>query len=173
MSHITQLTQPDSLDGLQINQLIARCPPLDVNSTYCNLLQCDHFSSTSVIAKAGKLATGFISAYRIPQRKNTLFIWQVAVDQNYRGTGLATKMLNAILKRTELADIDFIETTITLENKASWALFTRFANSLKAELSKVEYYTSNQHFKGEHDSEWLVRIGPFVTPDTGDQDENL
>jgi diaminobutyrate acetyltransferase len=82
------LREPGPDDGPAVFDLVARCPPLDPNSRYCNLLQCSHFAATSIIAPAdvgGHAALGFVSGYRIPARPDTLFIWQVAVDAAARG----------------------------------------------------------------------------------------
>jgi L-2,4-diaminobutyric acid acetyltransferase len=173
MSKLVKLSPPQSSEGASVNQLVSQCQPLDPNSIYCNLLQCDHFSDTSVIAKSDDNVVGFISGYRIPQRNDTLFIWQVAVDQHQRGTGLATRMIQSILGRAHLADIRYIETTITQSNQASWALFTRLAERLSAPLNKSEYYISSTHFKGKHDSETLVRIGPMFNTTNGESNESL
>ena len=158
MKSEVKLTVPVSRDGYEVNQLIKRCQPLDENSVYCNLLQCDHFSQTSVIAKEGSDTVGFVSGYRVPERPEVLFVWQVAVDQRMRGTGLGTRMLKDLINRV---NPDFIETTITDENGASWALFTRFAERNNVSLKKTVHYLHHEHFNGLHDSEWLVRIGPF------------
>src|SRR5690606_41246864 len=84
------LRVPRATDGYALNQLVKRCPPLDTNSVYCNLLQCTDFSATSIAAEHtdGELV-GFISGYCPPSRPDTLFIWQVAVDDRMRGQGLA------------------------------------------------------------------------------------
>jgi L-2,4-diaminobutyric acid acetyltransferase len=155
------LSKPDSQDGNEVHQLVARCKPLDENSVYCNLLQCDHFADSSIIAKKEGHVVGFVSGYVLPKQPTTLFVWQVAVDERQRGTGLASKMLNSLLERAELAGITHLETTITADNEGSWALFTRLASTLETTLSKRAYYTSEAHFKGEHDTEWLVSVGPF------------
>ncbi len=44
--------KPDAKDGSEIWKLIQRCKPLDENSMYCNLVQCDHFRDTCVIGRA-------------------------------------------------------------------------------------------------------------------------
>jgi L-2,4-diaminobutyric acid acetyltransferase len=156
------ITEPMSTDGLQVHQLIARCKPLDENSVYCNLLQSDHFSSTSAIAKAGTEVVGFVSGYRLPSRPDTFFVWQVAVDESQRGSGLATRMLQQLMSRDALLGASYLETTITKDNQSSWALFTRFAERLDAPLEKQPYYTADDHFNHQHETEWLVRIGPFT-----------
>jgi len=92
-----KLCIPSPSDGASVFRLINQCPPLDTNSMYCNLLQCTHFAKTSVAAVqnngAEKDLLGFISGYLKPENKNTLFIWQVAVDERARGIGLAGSML--------------------------------------------------------------------------------
>lgn len=155
------IDKPSIGDGLSLHQLIKKCPPLDSNSTYCNFLHCSHFSQTSVCAKSDKSLVGFVSAYRIPGRPNTLFVWQVAVDPDYRGLGLATKMLTQVLLRPYCRNLSFIETSITGSNQASWALFQGLTQKLETELSERPWLDKEEHFGGQHDSEVLVSIGPF------------
>jgi len=111
------LRPPTPNDGASVFRLIGRCPPLDTNSMYCNLLQCTHFAGTSVAAlqtvDTNEEMVGFISAYLIPEREDTLFVWQVAVDERARGTGLAGRMLKHILDRPQCRDVRYIEKTIT------------------------------------------------------------
>lgn len=158
------LRSPTLEDGMAVNNLVENCPPLDTNSSYCNLLQAGHFSSTSVAAELNGELLGFISGYVIPDRPDTLFIWQVAVSEKARGIKLASNMLLNILNRPHLSNVSFLETTITSDNQASWALFKRLAISLTAELQSSEFMDKDIHFNGQHDSEALVRIGPFNSP---------
>lgn len=160
MTNIT-LSKPESTDGLSVHRLIESCPPLDSNSAYCNLLQCTHFAETSVIAKRNGETVGFISAYLKPEASNTLFVWQVAVSKKARGTGLAKKMLGSLLRREACKFVSHLETTITRDNKASWALFESFAKLNDAHLSDSTLFDCQAHFEGEHKSEELVRIGPI------------
>jgi len=154
--------QPSKDDGWAVSQLIRDCPPLDTNSVYCNLLQCHHFSNTSVIVRWSGELVGFISGYRLPDKPATLFIWQVAVSEKARGQGLATRMIAHILDREDCKSVRYIETTITEANKASWALFGRVAKNYNALFSSEELFTQDKHFSGHHDSEMLVTIGPLV-----------
>jgi L-2,4-diaminobutyric acid acetyltransferase len=128
---------------------------------YCNLLQCTHFSSTSVAAIQDDELVGFISGYVIPERENTLFIWQVAVNDKARGQGLAARMLKNILDRSLCKEVNYLETTITESNQASWALFKSLAKKLNSELNASVMFDCDRHFSGEHDTELLARIGPF------------
>lgn len=148
-------------DGMAVFRLVKRCPPLDINSSYCNLLQCSHFANTSVVAQVNGEMVGFISGYVIPERPDTLFVWQVAVAEQARGLGLASRMLAHILARPHCTDIGYLETTITQDNLASWALFKRLAKALSAQFQSSGWMDKEAHFSGQHDSEALVRIGPF------------
>jgi L-2,4-diaminobutyric acid acetyltransferase len=154
--------RPPTLDdGMSVYHLIERCPPLDTNSSYCNFLQCGHFFDTSVMAEMDGEIVGFISAYKKPEQPDTLFVWQVAVDEKARGMGMASRMLIDILKRPQCKNINTLETTITEDNKGSWALFKRLAETLSAELTSSIWLDKDKHFDGLHDSEALVTIGPF------------
>ncbi len=158
-------------DGFRLHQLVAECPPLDPNSMYCNLLQCSHFAETCVAAELDGELVGFISGYIPPQQSDTLFVWQVAVHEKGRGQGLAKRMLKHIVAREVCREVTHLETTITEDNEASWALFRSFARDLGAVLEYHEHFAKEAHFGGLHDSEFLLRIGPFTKPgpftDTG------
>ncbi|MCW8355822.1 diaminobutyrate acetyltransferase [Marinomonas pontica] len=154
---------PSAADGMAIHQLVASCPPLDTNSVYCNLLQASHFSDTSIAARLvdGELV-GFVSGYVIPNRPDTLFVWQVAVSEKARGQGLAKKMVSSLLERSSCSGVRFIETSITATNDGSWALFRRLADQLSTSLEESILFDKQDHFKGQHDTEHLVRIGPIT-----------
>jgi L-2,4-diaminobutyric acid acetyltransferase len=156
------LREPQENEGYKVHKLISECPPLDTNSMYCNLLQCAHFAKTSAIAvNQQNDALGFISGYIKPEQVDTLFIWQVAVSEAARGQGLAKSMLKHILSRSALSPVAYIETTITDDNPGSWALFESIAQALNAPLERSVYFAKDTHFNGTHDTENLVRIGPF------------
>ncbi len=138
-----------------------RCAPLDPNSVYCNLLQCHHFANTSILAESEDAVVGFVSAYLLPSSPSTLFIWQVAIDSVVRGKGLALSMLQQLLLRDACRDVNHIHTTITADNKASWALFKKLSKSLNTTLFQDVLFDSEQHFESLHHSEILVSLGPF------------
>ncbi len=71
------LRKPAAKDGAEIWKLVRACSPLDENSMYCNLLQCDHFADTCVLADLSQEVVGWVSAYVMPNAPDTLFVWQV------------------------------------------------------------------------------------------------
>ncbi|WP_235992294.1 diaminobutyrate acetyltransferase [Cellvibrio polysaccharolyticus] len=155
------LRKPVSDDGLSLHRLVAASPPLDPNSLYCNLLQCTHFADTAIAAEAAGHLVGFISGYRLPDSPEVLFVWQVVVDANCRGQGLAGRMLSQLV--TQQSSLRFIETTINPGNQPSWRLFEALAADLGAPLETRTLFARDRHFGGEHADEILVRIGPLAS----------
>ena len=155
------IRKPAAEDGVAVHRLIAACPPLDTNSLYCNLLQCTHFADSCAVAESEGAVVGFLSGYRLPHAPDILFVWQVAVGETARGTGVAGQMLQHILRRPENAEVRYIHTTITRANASSWAFFRKFAKTLDSQCAEELCFGQNVHLAGEHASEFLLRIGPF------------
>lgn len=149
---------PVQEDGAEIWELIRACKPLDENSMYCNLLQCDHFADTCVVAEMDGKIVGWISAYVPPSDPETVFVWQVAVSSDARGRGLGSRMLHELFSREACYQVWRLQTTITRDNDASWALFKRFADSCGAAMDSEAYYKRDTHFRGIHDTEHMVTI---------------
>ncbi len=145
---------------MRVLDLIERCPPLDVNSAYCYLLQCSQFADTCAAAELNGEIAGFISGHRIPNEPQTLFIWQVAVADEARGMGLGRKMMLDILNR-EPTDFTTLLATVTPDNDASKAMFQSLADALGTDMGQSEYFDQKTHFAGAHASENLLTIGPF------------
>jgi L-2,4-diaminobutyric acid acetyltransferase len=152
------LRKPVDADGSAVWSLIHECQPLDRNSMYCNLLQCDHFGDTCVLAERGEDVVGWISAYLLPDDPETLFVWQVAVSERARGQGLAQRMLRELLERDGCSEVQQLKTTITRDNDASWALFSRFAKRQGADLDSEAHFKRDEHFDGRHATEHMVTI---------------
>lgn len=152
--------QPDCGDGSDVWRLVRDCEPLDENSLYCNLIQCDHFADTCVVAERrpdGSLV-GWISAYVLPDDPETLFVWQVAVDPAAQGQGIGKRMLRHLVGRDACNGIRRLKTTITSDNVASWSLFRSLGRSVGAELTHEPHFRRDVHFDGEHATEHMVTI---------------
>ncbi|MGI3211176.1 diaminobutyrate acetyltransferase [Roseovarius tibetensis] len=152
------LRKPTAEDGPAIWELIQACKPLDENSMYCNLIQCDHFSDTCIVGELDGEIVGWVSGYVLPDDPQTFFVWQVAVSEAARGTGLGTLMLQGLLERDNCADVTRLQTTITRDNAASWALFRKFSDAADGELSSEPYFSKSEHFNDMHDTEHMVTI---------------
>lgn len=88
-------------------------------------------------------------------------MWQVAVNEDFRGQSLASRMLAQLLKRPACLDVVQLETSVTESNTASRALFQRLATDLKTDLHSEILFDHAAHFSGDHASEYLLRIGPI------------
>ena len=153
------MRHPTAEDGVGIYQLVKQCPPLDLNSRYCNVLQAHHFCGTSIVAERHGEMVGFVTGHRIPERENVLFVWQVAVSPAARGEGLGNTMLDGLIGANE--GIEYIETTVTPHNIASAKMFACLADRYNASIEKRVLFSSELHFEGLHEDEVLFRIGPL------------
>ena len=152
------LPRPRRDDGAAVWALTKACEPLDQNSVYCNLIQCDHFAETCIVAEIDDEIVGWISGYIVPGNPRTLFVWQVAVSKAARGQGLARRMLEGVLARDTCRAVRQIQTTITHDNAASWALFAGFATRSHGALGSEPHFERRAHFDGAHNTEHMVTI---------------
>jgi L-2,4-diaminobutyric acid acetyltransferase len=153
--------KPSVAQGAAIHRLVDACKPLDLNSLYAYLLLCEHHAETCVIAEREGRPVGFLSAYVIPLREDTIFVWQVAVDASARGLGLATTMLRELLARPQVRHCAYLETTVSPSNTASRRLFHALARELDAPVDETLLFAED-HFGGEdHECEMSIRVGPF------------
>jgi L-2,4-diaminobutyric acid acetyltransferase len=158
---VLRIRRPRKADGAKVWHLIKSIEKLDDNSMYCNLLQCSHFSGTCALAELDGVPVGWISGYIPPESDDTLFVWQVAVHPDARGRGVAKRLIRALLDRPECRAVRNIHSTITRDNKASWALFRAVADDLDAPMVDDAHFEQEAHFGGAHATEHLVEIGPF------------
>ncbi len=152
------IRSPILADGPGVAELIKECPPLDANSTYCYVVICEHFSDTSVVAEVDGKIVGAITGYIIPSRQDTLFVWQVAVGKNYRGLGLAGRMLQNIWEKVSLRGVTEMHTTVSPSNQPSLALFQKFSEANAGKLHKTKFIRSELFGETAHEDEDLLSI---------------
>ena len=151
--------RPD--EGLRVHDFVEAGGVLDRNSLYCNVLMTHHFAATSAVAVNEETVVGFVTAYVPPGCDDTLFVWQVGVDEAWRGRSIGRKLMLSILDRDICRSVQYLTATITPTNTASWALFESAAKTLEAPLEKAPLFDRDKHFGGRHESETEIRIGPF------------
>jgi L-2,4-diaminobutyric acid acetyltransferase len=152
------LRKPDPSSGSDVLALVQDCAPLDENSLYFYLVQCEQFRDTCVLAELRGEVVGWLSAHIPPGDPDTVFVWQVAVSEKARGLGLGLRLLDELAHRPECADVTKLQTTITEDNEASWALFRRFADRSNAEIDDTPHYLERRHFDGQHDTEHMLTL---------------
>ena len=154
----TTIRQARPQDGAMIHHLICSCPPLDTNSVYAYFLLTNHHHKTCFVAEEQDEIIGAVTAYRLPEDPQILFIWQIAVAEKARGKGLASQLLSQLLQ--ECDDIHTIHTTISPSNEASLASFRRLAQKLNAEFTTQTFLKENECGPG-HEAEDLIIITPI------------
>ncbi len=161
-SHPVVIRPVQQKDGAALHDLIAACPPLDLNSRYAYLLLCHHHAQTSVIAELDGVLAGVVTAYIPPTQPDTLFVWQVAVAPASRGQRLGNFMLEYMLQEICVQhQLRWIETTISPDNAASHKLFTSFASQHAAGCSITTLFSAEDFGESGHEEERLYKIGPL------------
>lgn len=154
------IRKPKKEFSKKIFQLVKSCGNLDVNSEYLYLLQTTHFKECCSIALCDDEVVGFVSGYKNPNNENTLFIWQVAIDENFRGLGLANKLIINTLKRKLNSNITAINTTVSPSNKSSIKMFEKLASKLNTQMKSKSFF-KKEDFIDAHEEETLYEIGPI------------
>ncbi|MGV9251170.1 diaminobutyrate acetyltransferase [Streptomyces sp. NPDC003697] len=136
---------------------------LDVNSAYSYLLWFRDFARTSVVASGPDgVPVGFVTGFRRPERPDTLVVWQIAVDREQRGRGIASAMLDHLTARlVSRGVLRCLETTISPGNTASRRLFRSFAERHAAPFEREPLFPAEFFPDATHEAEDLYRIGPL------------
>ncbi|MDA4110838.1 diaminobutyrate acetyltransferase [Mycolicibacterium holsaticum] len=160
------LRSPTAADALAMHRLVAATGVLDLNSSYAYLLLATDFADTSIVAERDGKLCGLITGYHPPARPDVLFVWQVAVSDAARGQGLASAMLDALVRRVRQDRCGHpvtVETTVAPSNAASRAFFGAFARRHGVPLAESPHFSSALlAADGEHEDEPLLRIGPIT-----------
>lgn len=151
--------KPNLEDGKDIWSLAKETNELELNSSYSYILWCDKFSDSTIVAVKDCEVVGFVQGFVQETPEPTLFVWQVAVSEKVRGEGLATRMIEALLKRTE---VTYLEATVTPSNLPSNALFQGIAKKHNTTY-EIRRYIEAEDFPNTEDEEEekLYRIGPI------------
>lgn len=112
------------------------------------------------------MPAGFVIGYRRPEDPSCLFIWQVAVDERFRGLGLAGRMLDDLLHdKAIVPPVHTLQTTITDDNLASQQTFRSLARRWDDAPMAVTPLFESAHLThasdaAHHEPERLYEIGP-------------
>lgn len=164
------IESPTVSDGADLWRIARDSQKLDLNSSYAYLLWCRDFADTSVVARVGGKAVGFVIGYRRQAAPDTALVWQVAVDASQRGRGLGGRMLDSLFARLVDEGVRYLDTTITPDNVASIRLFESFAKRWDATLERSDLFSASD-FPDPHEPEDLFRIGPLSVPGNRQGDE--
>jgi len=180
-------------DALSMHRIARESKVLETNTVYCYLAFVHHFGSDGciVVERDGQVV-GYVQGYRIPSERETVFVWQIGVDQSERGKGLGKHLLKQLCFRLSDDGVTHLAATVTPSNIPSrcpcflayfffssclvhiWKLFRGFANELGVNCIESPLFKS-EHFIGparpgikasgtsQHEAEDLFKIGPFTS----------
>ncbi len=99
----------------------------------------EYFPSSNYVVTFESKIIGFICA--LPSiDKQCYFIWQIVIDEEYRGKKVATLLIDRIIDEAKQRGFNKLELTINCDNKASYNLFKRIAKEHNTSLEKVGEY---------------------------------
>ncbi|RPA12604.1 diaminobutyrate acetyltransferase [Gordonia sp. OPL2] len=151
--------QPTADDGARLWEIASDSKVLDVNSSYSYVLWCHDFATTSIVAEVDGRPVGFVTGYRRQTDPSTLMVWQVAVDDDYRGHGIAGTMLHRLFDRGQRSGVVAMHTTISPDNTASQRLFESVAQRRGLRFERRDLFGEGQ-FPDSHEPEDLYILEP-------------
>src|SRR5699024_5879755 len=141
-------------------RIVEESKVLDVNSSYSYLMWSKYFNETSIVAECEDKVIGFVSGFRQPTSLDTLFVWQVAIDPAFRGLGLATKLIEQLLK--QLGDaVRYLESTVTPSKIPYSKLVKGIAEKNNTNCSIFERISEDEYPEPSHEAEINYRVGPI------------
>ena len=161
--------RPSAPDGHRLWEIASDSKVLDVTSSYAYVLWCNDFAATSIVAEIDSRPIGFVTGYRRPEDPTVLMVWQVAVDHDARGRGVAAGMLHRLFDRCAHDDgVVALHTTISPDNQASRRLFASVAAARGLQFRREKFFAA-ELFPDSHESEDLYRLRPPATSPTDPQ----
>lgn len=156
---------PTVQDGVAVWQLVQATGVLEVNTAYFYLIFCGEFQDSCLVAEQDGRVIGVVLGFRRPKSTETLFCWQIGVLPEWRGRGLAKRMLKAWIGLPSNQSVSGVEATVADDNLASAHLFRGFARDLGASCDVQPCFTDSLLPPG-HSPEPLYRIAPIDSPTT-------
>jgi diaminobutyrate acetyltransferase len=147
-------------DGLALHRIVDEGRVLELNTAYAYVLLSDHFRETTVVAELEGRPVGFVAAYRPPTHPDAVFVWQIGVAEAARGRGLASRLLDTLVRQPGCRGVRFLEATVATDNEPSRRLFESFGRRHDASVEWRDGYSTALLGEG-HPPEPLIRIGPL------------
>ena len=148
---------PTAADGLRMWEIARDSQVLDLNSEYAYVLWGKEFSESSVVVESEGRVVGFVTGFIRPGEPDTIFVWQVGVDSDQRGKGLAKRMLHAIMDRLAPSGVMRLRTTVSPDNEASKRTFGAMARERGLTLTDEAYISADLLGEG-HEPEDLYTV---------------
>lgn len=144
-------------DAAAVHQFVASCPPLEAYPLHQYKILLRYFGNCSFLAEKDGRIAAFEMGLPSHHHTGTYFLWQIGVANEFRGEGLAGRLLGHIERELHKAGFERIEVTIDPENPSSLRAFEKsgYLNISSEEGDTVEkegqravrdYYGPGRHF---------------------------
>lgn len=134
-------------DSAKLRALANRCFPLDVHTPYTYWVLCTQSESNFILMDHDK-EIGFITSI---QSKDHVFIWQIAILEEYRSLGLSKMLIHSVFAYGVERGISEFVVTIAPENQRSFNAFYSYCQKegysfeKKGQMSIYDYIDIDFH----------------------------
>lgn len=135
---------------------------LDVNSLYAYLVVAALFGQTSRVATTDDAElVGFMAGLTAAGSPDRLFVWQVAVAPTMQKRGVASALIEDVLRDPALRRIRYLTATVTASNHASAELFRSIARRRRTTFDRRPFFPAALFGDTGHAAEDVIEIGPL------------
>lgn len=150
-----EVVSASAKDYLTFRETSKKCDYLGVHTPYSYWVVCNFFGDSCFMIKDQENIIGTIMTVR---NKDTLFVWQIGVMEEYRRKGYSQILYDAVLNFARQNGQTKIAMSVDLENQASFRSINRFCkrnNLLSKQVGSVDIVLPEEDYD---ESELLFEI---------------
>lgn len=117
-------------------RFVESCAPLEVHTSFTYWVTFEYWGHLCRVALVGNRVVGYVSAIGSGRVRDVLYVWQVGVAQEFRGQGLAQRLLSEVVTAGRANGFRKAQVSIAGDNEASLKAFERFAREQKQRLER-------------------------------------
>jgi len=144
-------------DFLKLYDFVLDCPPLESYPEHFYKIILRYFPKTTVFLRNKNLIVGFVFGIPSQKDKDLIFLWQIGIDKNMRGSSVSKNLIKEFEKKVKENGFKKIELTIDPENIASKKFFEKndYKNVSSKEKDTIrvfgnlaikDFYKPGRHF---------------------------
>mgnify|MGYP001048111246 FL=1 len=100
----------------------------------------EYFGDSIFLARDGDDLVGYVLGFRSQVDSSVFYLWQIGVIKEHRGTGLAQRLVSALLGKASEMGAKRMHVTAEIDNIASWKLFLKMGFENISSGETVEKY---------------------------------
>jgi L-2,4-diaminobutyric acid acetyltransferase len=119
-----------------VARFVESCPPLDLHTSFTYWVTFEYWGNLCFVALEDEQIVGYASAIGSGRDDGAFYLWQIGVAVELRSTGLAQRLIDAVVGTGRESGFRQMQVSIAPENEASLRAFRRFASSLGSSLER-------------------------------------